>query len=95
MWVATFRHLFVFCHVRILLKKKINLYNKGLFGNLEECMYGFIPKKSTTDAVLTLKLKEKYGEGQMELNCLFVDLEKKCIYFLFFPLPFDCFSANM
>ena len=39
--------------------------------------YGFMPGKSTTDALFALiVLMEKYREGQMELHCVFVDLEK-------------------
>ena len=39
--------------------------------------YGFMPGKSTTDALFALRvLMEKYREGQKELHCVFVDLEK-------------------
>ena len=39
--------------------------------------YGFMPGKSTTDALFALTvLMEKYREGQKELHCVFVDLEK-------------------
>ena len=39
--------------------------------------YGFIPGKGTTDAMFALRmLMEKYREGQKELHCVFVDLEK-------------------
>ena len=39
--------------------------------------YGFIPGKGTTDAMFALRmLIEKYEEGQRELHCVFVDLEK-------------------
>ena len=42
-----------------------------------EQQYGFMPKKSTTDALFALRiLMEKYREGQKELHCVFVDLEK-------------------
>ena len=42
-----------------------------------EQQYGFMPRKSTTDAVFALRmLMEKYREGQRELHCVFVDLEK-------------------
>ncbi|KAI5099850.1 ubiquitin-fold modifier 1 precursor [Silurus meridionalis] len=38
---------------------------------------GFMPRKSSTDALLALRmLMEKYREGQKELHCVFVDLEK-------------------
>ena len=39
--------------------------------------YGFISGKGTTDAIFALRmLMEKYREGQRELHCVFVDLEK-------------------
>ena len=39
--------------------------------------YGFMPGKETTDAMFALRmLMEKYREGQRELHCVFVDLEK-------------------
>ena len=39
--------------------------------------YGFMPEKGTTDAMFTLRmLMEKYREGQRELHCVFVDVEK-------------------
>ncbi|KAK3571709.1 hypothetical protein QTP86_017856, partial [Hemibagrus guttatus] len=42
-----------------------------------EQQYGFMPRKSTTDAIFALRiLKEKYRDGQRELHCVFVDLEK-------------------
>ncbi|KAK3517159.1 hypothetical protein QTP86_003882 [Hemibagrus guttatus] len=42
-----------------------------------EQQYGFMPRKSTTDAIFALRiLMEKYRGGQRELHCVFVDLEK-------------------
>ncbi|KAI5100986.1 hypothetical protein C0J45_9972 [Silurus meridionalis] len=42
-----------------------------------EQQYGFMPRKSTTDALFALRmLMEKYREGQKELHCVFVDLDK-------------------
>ena len=39
--------------------------------------HGFMPGKVTTDAMFALRmLMEKYREGQRELHCVFVDLEK-------------------
>ena len=39
--------------------------------------YGFMPGKGTTDAMFALRmLIKKYREGQRELHCVFVDLEK-------------------
>ncbi|KAK3537718.1 hypothetical protein QTP70_017897 [Hemibagrus guttatus] len=42
-----------------------------------EQQYGFMPRKNTTDAIFALRiLMEKYRDGQKELHCVFVDLEK-------------------
>ena len=42
-----------------------------------EQQYGFMPRRSTTDAIFGLRmLVEKYREGQKELHCVFIDLEK-------------------
>ncbi|KAK3571418.1 hypothetical protein QTP86_012056 [Hemibagrus guttatus] len=42
-----------------------------------EQQYGFMPRKSTTDAIFALRiLMERYRDGQRELHCVFVDLEK-------------------
>ncbi|KAK3535500.1 hypothetical protein QTP70_016924 [Hemibagrus guttatus] len=42
-----------------------------------EQQYGFMPRKSTTDAIFAMRiLMEKYRDGQRELHCVFVDLEK-------------------
>ena len=39
--------------------------------------YGFMPGKGTTDAMFALRMMmENYREGQRELHCVFVDLEK-------------------
>ncbi|KAK3532557.1 hypothetical protein QTP86_024137, partial [Hemibagrus guttatus] len=45
--------------------------------SVEQKQYGFMPRKSTTDAIFALRiLMEKYRDGQKELHCVFVDLEK-------------------
>ena len=42
-----------------------------------EQQYGFMPGRSATDAIFGLRiLAEKYREGQKELHCVFIDLEK-------------------
>ena len=39
--------------------------------------YGFMPGKGTTNAMFALRmLMEKYMEGQRQLYCVFMDLEK-------------------
>ena len=45
--------------------------------DISKQQYGFMPGKGTTDAMFALRmLMEKYREGQRELHCVFVDLEK-------------------
>ncbi|KAK3521385.1 hypothetical protein QTP70_004119 [Hemibagrus guttatus] len=39
-----------------------------------EQQYGFMPRKSTTDAIFALRILMKYRDGQRE--CVYVDLEK-------------------
>ena len=44
---------------------------------ISEQQYGFMPRKNTTNAIFALRvLMKKYKEGQKELHCVFVDLEK-------------------
>ena len=44
---------------------------------ISEQQYGLMPRKRTTNAMFALRvLMEKYREGQKELHCVFVDLEK-------------------
>ena len=47
------------------------------FVKIGEQQDGFMPGRSTTDAIFGLRiLAEKYREGQKELHCVFIDLEK-------------------
>ena len=44
---------------------------------ISEQQYGFMPRKTTTVTMFALRvLMEKNREGQQELHCVFVDLEK-------------------
>ena len=48
-----------------------------LYSYISKQQYGFMPGKETTDAMFALRmLMEKYREGQRELHCVFMDLEK-------------------
>ena len=39
--------------------------------------YGFMPGKETTNVMFSVRMSmKKYREGQRELHCVFVDLEK-------------------
>ena len=44
---------------------------------ISQQQYGFMPGKSTMDAIFALRMMtEKYRGGQKELHCVFIDLEK-------------------
>ena len=44
---------------------------------ISQQQFGFLPNRSTTDAISALRqLVEKYREGQEDLYCIFIDLEK-------------------
>ena len=44
---------------------------------IAEQQFGFIPRRSITDAISCLKmLLEKWTEGQKAVHCAFIDLEK-------------------
>ena len=45
--------------------------------NISEEQFGFMPGKSTTDAIFALRrVIEKHREKEKELHCIFIDLEK-------------------
>ena len=45
--------------------------------SISEEQFGFVKGKSTTNAILALRqLQERYREGQQDLHCVFIDLEK-------------------
>ena len=58
--------------------------------------YGFMPGKGTTDTIFALRMfMEKYREGQRELYCAFVDLEKACDRFPREELWYDMKKSGM
>ncbi|KAK3553760.1 hypothetical protein QTP70_009182 [Hemibagrus guttatus] len=66
-----------------LMRHTMNVWERVVEARLRkvveicEQQYGFMPRKSTTDAIFALRiLMEKYRDGQKELHCVFVDLEK-------------------
>ena len=66
-----------------LLSHTMKLWEKIIEARLRNSVeiskqqYGFMPRKGTTDAMFGLRmLMEKLREGQRELCCVFVDLEK-------------------
>ena len=45
--------------------------------SISEEQFGFVKGKSTTDAIFALRQRqERYREGQQDLHCVFIDLEK-------------------
>ena len=45
--------------------------------SISEEQFGLVKGKSTTDAIFALRqLQERYREGQQDLHCVFIDLEK-------------------
>ena len=66
-----------------LMSHTMKIWERIIKARLRDCVeiskqqYGFIPEKGTTNAMFALRmLIEKYREGQRELHCVFVDLEK-------------------
>ena len=45
--------------------------------SISEEQFGFMKGKSTTDAIFAPRqLQERYREGQQDIPCVFIDLEK-------------------
>ncbi len=57
----------------------VTIFNKAPRNivSIGEEQFGFVKGKSTTDAIFALRqLQERYREGQQDLHCVFIDLEK-------------------
>ena len=58
----------------------VNVHENRLRSIVSICeeQFGFVKGKSTTGDIFALRqLKERYREGQHDLNCVFIDLGKK------------------
>ena len=58
----------------------VNVHENRLRSIVSICeeQFGFVKGKSTTGVIFALRqLKERYREGQHDLNCVFIDLGKK------------------
>ena len=58
----------------------VNVHENRLRSIVSICeeQFGFVKEKSTTGVICALRqLKERYREGQHDLNCVFIDLGKK------------------
>ena len=73
---GNYRGIKLMCHIMKLYE---NVHEKRLRNivSISEEQIGFVMGKSTTDAMFALRqLQEKYREGQQDLHCVFIDLEK-------------------
>ena len=73
---SNYRGIKLICHGMKIWERIVEARLRGLVRISDE-QFGFMPGKGTTDAMFALRmLMEKYREGQHELHCVFVDLEK-------------------
>ncbi|KAK3572040.1 hypothetical protein QTP86_022268, partial [Hemibagrus guttatus] len=73
---SNYRGIKLMSHTMKLWERVVEARLRKVVEICEE-QYGFMPRKSTTDAIFALRiLMEKYRDGQRELHCVFVDLEK-------------------
>ncbi|KAK3517688.1 hypothetical protein QTP70_015678, partial [Hemibagrus guttatus] len=73
---SNYRGIKLMSHTMKLLERVVEARLRKVVEICEQ-QYGFMPRKSTTDAIFALRiLMEKYRDGQRELHCVFVDLEK-------------------
>ena len=64
-------------HNEFILNGRLNEARLQDRVGISEQQYGFMPGKGTIDAMFALRmLMEKCREGQRELHCIFMDLEK-------------------
>ncbi|KAK3542186.1 hypothetical protein QTP86_016881 [Hemibagrus guttatus] len=73
---SNYRGIKLMSHIMKLWERVVEARLRKIVEICEQ-QYGFMPRKSTTDAIFALRiLMEKYRDGQRELHCVFVDLEK-------------------
>ena len=73
---GNYRGIKLMSHTIKLWKRVVEarLRQKVVIGDQQ---FGFMPRRSTTDAIFGLRMMmEKWREGQKELHCVFIDLEK-------------------
>ncbi len=72
----SYRGIKLTCHAIKIWERVVDARLRRVVTISEE-QFGFSKGRSTTDAIFALRmLSEKYREGQKELHCVFVDLEK-------------------
>ena len=73
---GNYRGIKLMSHSMKIWERVVEARLRGMI-EISEQQFGFMPGKSTTDAIFALRMiMEKYREGQKELHCVFVDLEK-------------------
>ena len=73
---SNYRGIKLICHSLKIWERVVEARLRMLVA-ISEQQYGFVQGKGTSDAMFALRmLIEKYREGQRELHCVFVDLEK-------------------
>ena len=71
-----YRGIKLMCHTTKLYERVLEQRIRNCV-NISDEQFGFMPGRSTTDAIFILKqLQEKYREGQKPLHCVFIALEK-------------------
>ena len=71
-----YRGIELMCH-SMKLRERVHDNRLRDILSIGEEQFGFVKEKSTTDAIFALRqLQEKYREGQQDLHCVFIDLEK-------------------
>ena len=73
---GNYRGIKLMCHSMNLYERVHENRPRNIVSISEE-QFGFVKGKSTTDAMFALRqLQERYREGQQDLHCVFIDLEK-------------------
>ena len=71
-----YRGIKLMCHSMKLYERVHDNRLRNIVSISDE-QFGSVKGKSTTDAILALRqLQERYREGQQDLHCVFIDLEK-------------------
>ena len=73
---GNYRGIKLMCH-SMKLYERVHENRLRNIVSISEEQFGFVKGKSTTDAIFALRqLQESYREGQHDLHCVFIDLEK-------------------
>ena len=73
---GNYRGIKLMCH-SMKLYERVHENRLRNIVSLSDEQFGFVKGKSTTDDIFALRqLQERYREGQQDLHCVFIDLEK-------------------